>query len=108
MSRAGNLMGQFYTEGIGATPWSAEDEDRFRGRFKIGGQLTRPHVNTPRGPFLIGIVPLRAKVNFLACPDCGERKVRLVDKRMERYRCDGCGQEHGLQYLQAKGCAVVA
>lgn len=102
MSRAINLMGQFYTEGVGAFPWTPEDEERYCGRFLIDGRATRPHVKTPSGIFIIGSVPLRAKVNFRLCPDCGEQRVRLVEKSIEGYRCDACGQEYGLQYLQAR------
>jgi len=68
MSRAGNMMGSFVIEdrsGVGSK-WTAEDSARLAGKFEIGGSVTRPHVMTPSGPYVIGCVSLWCK--------CGARK----------------------------------
>lgn len=107
MSRAGNLVGSFVIEDRGSTerrPWTEVDEDRLRGRyvhrFRNGeGVLQPPHVDTPSGPFFVGSVKLVARVVYRRCPDCGERKVRRVDRQTEAYQCDACGRSHSLQYV---------
>lgn len=68
MSRAGNMVGSFVIEdrsGTGSN-WTPEDEARLAGTFRIGGRLTKPHVMTPSGPYVIGCVSLWCK--------CGARK----------------------------------
>lgn len=62
MSRAGNMVGSFIVEdfstGPTKRPWTAEDAARLAGTFTIGGRLTKPHVNMPAGPYVIGAVSL--------------------------------------------------
>lgn len=94
MIRAGNMVGSFVTEdhdaGRHKRPWTAEDEQRLRGEFKLNGRATKPHVNTPAGPYAIGSVSLwctrsvgqrkdgapiicarrKSKASDAACADC--------------------------------------
>jgi len=62
MSRAGNMVGSFVTEDHSVGPqrrqWTPDDVARLAGTFRIGGRLTKPHVNTPAGPYVIGAVSL--------------------------------------------------
>lgn len=108
MSRAGNMVGSFVIEDRGSAerrPWTKVDEDRLQGnyvhKFQSGAAIKQPpHVDTPSGPFFIGSVKLAARTIFCHCPDCKERKVRRVDRRLDVYRCDSCGQEHSIQFLR--------
>ena len=102
MSRAGNLVGSFVIEDRGSTerrPWTATDEQRLRGLYVHRGAKQPPHVDTPSGPFFVGSVKLGARVVYRRCPDCGERKIRRIDRRAEGYQCDACGRSHSLQYV---------
>ena len=63
MSRAGNMVGSFVIEDRSGTgsKWTTEDEARLAGTFRVGGKLTRPHVMTPSGAYVIGCVSLWCK-----------------------------------------------
>lgn len=54
------MVGSFVTEDRSAAtqrrPWTTEDAARLAGTFIIDGRLTKPHVNTPAGPYVIGRV----------------------------------------------------
>lgn len=96
MSRAGNLVGTFEivdqsTAKDGRRPWTAEDAARLSGTFKIGGRATKPHVNTPAGPYVIGSVSLwcmrTVGTKTSGAPiACARRKSRAKDAA-----CTACG-----------------
>lgn len=56
------MVGSFVTEDHSAgpqkRPWTADDASRLAGTFTINGRATKPHVNTPAGPYIIGAVSL--------------------------------------------------
>lgn len=95
MSRAGNMVGSFVTEdystGPQKRPWTPEDAARLAGTLTIGGRLTKPHVNTPAGPYIIGKVSLWCMREVGTRKDgkpivCAQRKSRADDKT-----CKACG-----------------
>lgn len=38
--------------------------------------------------------------SFCHCPDCEQRKANRIDRVLDVYRCDSCGQEHSIQFLR--------
>lgn len=95
MSRAGNMVGSFIVEDFSAGPqkrsWTAEDAARLAGTFTIGGRLTKPHVTTPAGPYIIGKICLWCLRVVGTRKDgkpiiCARRKSRADDKM-----CKDCG-----------------
>lgn len=87
------MVGSFVIEDRSGTgmPWTAEDAARLAGTFAIGGRLTKPHVMTRSGPYVIGSVSLWC-LNVVGTKKdgsqivCARRKSRADDKA-----CRWCG-----------------
>lgn len=75
-------------------PWTAEDEERLRGRYvnPYTRRTMDPHVNCGGLPFFIGTVPASGFVPLSGrvCVACRQPKVRRAHLRGGDF-CFGCG-----------------